>query len=219
MAASGQVIEQFAEVSGFLPSTLDRMLRPLRSAGLVPFGEKGRGQRQGHYEPEHLANVLLAFAAPQPSECAEVAEAMRNWRYGWTASNGPAPQVPLTPGDTLGEVLAEIISREAKRILARLEKRSDLDPPYLPYSVLFAPGTEAAQLHWFMENKQAINEYYVGRALEGRKSLSPATMNSNVVSRQTLLSHWMIRVAAELAADTMARRSNRPALLSLLQAS
>ena len=112
MATSGQVIERFAEMSGFRPATVDRMLRPLRDAGMVPMGDAGRGQRRGHYEPSHLANVILAFAGPQPSDAARAAQLLRPLRY--IHSNPPSPSLrPYRWEHDLGSIFDSVIREQA----------------------------------------------------------------------------------------------------------
>ena len=77
MAMSGRVIPEFADVSGCLPSTVDRMVRDLRAAELAPMGKHGRGQQHGQYQLDHLANLIMAFAGKLPSDAAEAVKALR----------------------------------------------------------------------------------------------------------------------------------------------
>jgi hypothetical protein len=107
MATSGSVIERFAEVSGLLPSTLDRVLRILRDAELAPMGDKGRGLKRGHYEPHHLCNVLLAFAGPQPSDAAEAVRLLRTLRYA--SSDGDVVDHLPEEGEPLAEFIEDMI--------------------------------------------------------------------------------------------------------------
>jgi DNA-binding transcriptional ArsR family regulator len=86
MAASMQVIERMADASGVLPSTLDRTLRPLREANLVPMGEKGRGKSRGQYEPHHLVNVILGLAGYQPSDAETAVRLLRRDTFAQSGS-------------------------------------------------------------------------------------------------------------------------------------
>ena len=81
MATSGAVITRISEAAGVAPATVDRMLRPLRAAGLAPTGRPGRGQTEGTFEPFHLMCLTLAFAGAQPSDAAEAAEMLRQFEW------------------------------------------------------------------------------------------------------------------------------------------
>lgn len=76
MATSGVIISEMAKVSGDLPSTIDRMLRSLRAAGLAPMGAPGRGKQEGQFNLDHLADLVISFAGRQPSDAAEAVLAL-----------------------------------------------------------------------------------------------------------------------------------------------
>ena len=233
MASSGLVIEDFSAVSGLKPSTWDRMLRPLREAEMVPMGERGRGQQGGQYERPHLGNALLACAALQPSESAEVARVMRGWRYGWTEPQDEYPdQRPVFEGETLGDVLEGMIDGVAKGLKAEADggvaTHADATLPRfstiaaangrrLPHPILFVPASQNAQLFWARSGKRSRVDWYVGKGIEGDLRDAPATLTRNAVTRQTSISHVMITTAGELWADTLARRNGDAAMLEFLR--
>jgi hypothetical protein len=77
MASSGEIVERIAEVAEVLPSTVDRGLRPLRDAGLVPMGVAGRGKTHGQYDHTHVNNVVLGLGADLPAGAATAATLLR----------------------------------------------------------------------------------------------------------------------------------------------
>jgi len=123
MATSRTVAARFAQASGYLTSTLDRMQRDLRADGLIPMGEKGRGSLYGHYEAKHLTNLIIAFLGKQPSDAAETVKLVRGLPYLnsrplspnkalWPLSEQNAPHIP---GATFGDALDDLIEGLAKR--------------------------------------------------------------------------------------------------------
>lgn len=108
MASSGLVVPRIAEVAGYPPAAVLRMVRDLQGAGLAPLGTYGRGKQHGQFEREHLANLLLAFAGPQPVDAAEAAGLLRDLPL--EASH----RRPATAPGTLGEAFARWIDNPAK---------------------------------------------------------------------------------------------------------
>src|SRR4051794_27252559 len=112
MATSGKVTTEISKAAGVGYSTVVRMLQPLRDAGLVPMGVRGRGETVGVYEPHHLSHVILGLGGLQPSDAAEAAGSLRHlqWKKSLRQSASPeALDAPRVPGD-LGQVLAAIIA-------------------------------------------------------------------------------------------------------------
>lgn len=81
MATSAQVIDQLASVTGFLPSTVTRLLRVLRAVDLVPTGGRGGGKSSVHFEVGHLAYVLLGMAGHHSSDGPEAARMLAALPY------------------------------------------------------------------------------------------------------------------------------------------
>jgi hypothetical protein len=104
MAQSGVVVSEMASASGHLPSTVDRILRDLRAAGMAPTGQPGRGETYGQFGADHLANLLLAFAALQPSGSANAVRALNQLRHEWTDDEHPG-------GSLVGTLESEIERR------------------------------------------------------------------------------------------------------------
>jgi hypothetical protein len=106
-------------------------------------GARGRKSLRGHYEPAHLANVILALAGAQPSDAADAVKA--TWRSSWTGS-APSPHFvrPLIEGD-LAAVLETLITTEDARLIAaipRLKIILCLDPVEV---MLEFPSIEAGE--------------------------------------------------------------------------
>ena len=108
MATSGLVIDRFAEMLGMLPSSVDRMLRPLRDAGMAPMGAAGRKSQRGHFEPYHLANLMLACAGNQPSDAADAVRALRPLVFHKSTGTNAGFSAPL-PSCDLGSAIERII--------------------------------------------------------------------------------------------------------------
>jgi len=86
----------------------------------VPAGVPGRKSQQGHYEPPHLANLILALAGSQLSEAADAASVLRP--LAWTGSAPSADFTgPLIQGD-FGSVLAALIATEDESLVAALPR-------------------------------------------------------------------------------------------------
>lgn len=212
MAASGQVITRFAAASGFTPSTVERMLRPLREQGMAPIGEKGARQVRGQYDLRHLANVVLSFASLQPSESAQVAAAMRAWSYGGTEPR-EALQRPCISADTIGELLEVLIADAACHV--RDGHTGDKAAHYQLDRILFVPGLQNTQFHWYRRNGSKQTDWradwYVPGYAEIGDTPLPSTITSGGVIRQTVVSSQVIETAGALWADTIAQRNKAAA--------
>jgi hypothetical protein len=201
MALSGSIIERFAEVSGVMPSSIDRMLRPLRDAEMVARGEPGRTPKQGsdriprkgHYEPPHLTNVIFGFAGAQPSDAAEAVKVLRPLVF--EASAPPTGASHFGTGD-LGSLLDKIVDRwgtwhaddeDGLRVAPGLEMVLSLNPPSARLTFEDADGS--------------IHTERFGPA-------SPRSVPG--VQRLTLVSNAMFRLAAELWDDALRCRAATP---------
>lgn len=77
MATSAAVIQGISQATGLRPSGIDRVVRSLRDADLVPKGGRGGGKSAAHYEVHHLANVLMALASADPINGAAAVQELR----------------------------------------------------------------------------------------------------------------------------------------------
>ena len=90
------------------PSAVDRMLRPLRAAGLVPMGEKGRGKERGHYQVAHIVNLILAMAAEHHNQAADAVKALRPLA---AISVLPLERKPAFGKGNLGQALEQMLEQ------------------------------------------------------------------------------------------------------------
>ena len=154
MATSGPVIARFSEAANTPPSTIDRMLRVLRPAGLAPMGRPGRGTSEGVFSPFHLACLLLGFGGAQPSDAAEAAETLRHfqWHHSvrapWDDTRTPPELIaaPRIPG-TLGEVLEAIIAGGLRPSPGEADDHPHLVRPVLD-TLARAAGSIRALARW-----------------------------------------------------------------------
>jgi len=189
-----------------LPSTVERVLRPLRSEGMVPMGEKGRGQHRGHYEPEHLANVL-AFASTQPSEGAEIARLLGSMVHGLPIQQSASKLFPA--GTTLHAALARIIAKTGEWLLSYDSSGASADT-FVPPTPEFAPHILAAvrvrlnsprsgEISWWADGD---NEYRIDYFIPPKSYTVTGDLH-----REVILGRLLIWGACHLWADTLHRRN------------
>ncbi len=112
MATGTLVNERLPSVLGILPSTLERLLRALQVAGLLPKGQPGGGRKgAAHLKDLHLSYVMLGCAGLQPSEAPDAVRSLRSvpWRWTNNASQDVGAALP-----TLEDMLAYWIDRVAQ---------------------------------------------------------------------------------------------------------
>ena len=177
MAMSGRVIPEFASVSGYLPSTIDQMLRALRAAGLAPMGEHGRGKKHGQYQLDHLANVIMAFGGALPSDAASAVKILRGLRE--------------SPGNPLFGEQVEVAIRCAAAVLNADSEIRAHDIPFLLTMSLHPP---LASIRWHREGVESVTYYYFyGHPGKFR----------GAVTRSTIVHTNLFLKAAELWLDTL----------------
>ena len=110
MPTGRQVAEHLAPAIGIPHSTLDRLIRALRAADLVPAGVPGHGGKSSvHFEIEHLVMVFYGLAAYQPAHGPHIARSLARLPHiptdAFNARNSFALFKPPPPRPTLGESL------------------------------------------------------------------------------------------------------------------
>lgn len=220
MPTSQVVIEQFASVSGLKPATLERMVRVLLAAGLVPMGEKGRGRSVGHYDARHLANLIASFAGPQTVDAAEAATLLCGLPFFQTfyplESRARAPleqgRAPF-PGATFGETLEHLIRDDADLIENALqgEKPDFADEHWtLPHDIQLSLKPLMVKIHWQAEGFDngeisRIDNYLCYRQAD-QPELPPALRSPGGVRRTTHIPREVIFTAARLLRESPAWR-------------
>jgi hypothetical protein len=186
MAMTGLVIPEFANVSGLLPSTVDRMLRALRLAGMVGKGKPGRGRGHGEYTPPELTNVILAFPAPQPSDAAEAVMRLRDLK------------------NSEGNLLGDMLEQQITEVAANLENgRRDVIEALLPTDLSMCFDAPYASMNWDADSTN-----------RRRMTFFRQRPNEHVgyVTRSTTVNRQVIFVAGCLWLDTLRQRSVVPSL-------
>lgn len=111
MATGTLVIERLPSVLGILPSTLDRLLRALQVAGLLPIGRPGGGKKgAAHLNELAFSYVMLGLHGYLPSEGPEMARKLAALPNASIPPITEEQKVTLAeapqPCGTLGESLA-----------------------------------------------------------------------------------------------------------------
>ncbi len=177
MAMSGRVIPEFASVSGYLPSTIDRMVRDLRAAGLAPMGKHGRGQQHGQFQLDHLANLIMAFAGALPSDAAEAVKILRG--------------IHTSPG---GISFGEQVEAAIRNAAAVLNADSGITAHDIPFSLKMSVITPFASICWNREGVESVEHYYF---------FGKSSTFKGAVTRSTNVYTSLLLKAAELWRDAL----------------
>lgn len=194
MATGPQFIEALAPVCGIHPATLDRYMRELRGAGLIPAGGRGGGIAAAHLNHEHAAIIILSLAATSPAGAVAAYETVKN-----------LDRDNVQAGDFagLGFTLAMTIRSTASSIYARLlagqEPRALSDQDKWELTICLEPVT--VWQSWIIDGTERREGF------SDRQSLLPRPAHPQDVHRgirrQTIITSSVLNVAAELCADTM----------------
>ncbi len=111
MATRSMVREEMAISMGVNPMTMERILRVLGIARLIP--SEGRGKRSGEFGAVALKNIILGAMAPSPGEAGEAVMALDGLIFRPNAlMHSGQPHVHGTPvGTTLGVYVQSLIER------------------------------------------------------------------------------------------------------------
>lgn len=220
MATSGTIIERFASGAGYLPSTVERMLRPLRAAGLVPMGEKGRGQRVGHYDAVHLSNLILACGGVQPVDSAEAASALSSVPFAGSGVVKPnSEHVKEQPSNALympkknvQQALEHMITGAAHVhhvhavYPSNMDAAFDFEEQLIPNTIELTLVPLMVHMHWYKYDNNSRTDYISRTDYYRHNGLSSSALDlrilrSNNVRRTIYIHAGLIRLAGELLYD------------------
>jgi hypothetical protein len=201
MSTPTVVMSRFAQATRLKEATVKFMLRTLRHAGLVPAGEPGAGTTRGHYEPEHLASLLLALVAAYPSDAAEEAGVLGQLVFGGSVIKGQ-----WVPRDRAAAAVPAANLRHAVALL--VDGLSRRDTIVCPHTIELCRAPLGANFIWLdSEGKPARVDTYVAPTPDLFVDMNASGLRAAYpVVRITRIDASLIELAAELWRDTPAQR-------------
>lgn len=151
---------------------------------MVPMGKPGRGRGHGEFYPRHLANVILGFAGPQPSDAAEAVMRLRELKNG--------------EGNLLGDTLEQQIADVATNLESG---QIDVIEALLPTDLSMCFDAPHATMRWDAD--------WTNRRFMPFLRQRP-TEHVGYVTRTTTVNRQVILVAGRLWLDTLRQRSAEP---------
>ena len=209
-------IQPLTAAAGYSNATGERIIRPLRAAGMVPPGERFGAP---DWEPPHLVNYLLACTSLTPIDGPQVVETFARCRFVTSPLAGDDQRPRLGPG-TVRDVLVRLVEGTA-RLLAehgpqRAIERSalPLDPDTTaPHYLNFRLNAPVAEFVWYSPDgrQERIDVYTPSRADEDALLRAPPLWRTSVITRSTIMPFPLIQTAAEAWLATLRRHGADPA--------
>jgi hypothetical protein len=202
MSTPTVVMSRFAQATRLKQATVKFMLRTLRHAGLVPAGEPGAGTTRGHYEPEHLASLLLALVAAYPSDAAEESDVLGRLVFGGAVIDGQ-----WVPQDKTKAVVPAADLRHAVALLIDVLARG-AGVVQCPNRIELCRAPLEATFIWLnSEGKPARVDSYVAPNPDLHVDMNASGLRAPYpVVRITRIDASLVELAAELWRDTPAQR-------------
>lgn len=196
MSTGPQFTEALAPVCGIHPATLDRYMRALRDAGLIPASGKGGGRVASHLDHHHAASILLALAAVSPAGAAAAVHAV-----------GQLCRERRQPGDVnLWTGLAAEIANRAATISRDGVPRAPAKTNNWELTICLDPVM--AWMSWTNDGAEQ-QEHYRDPQSELPRPAHPQDVHRGV-RRLTIITMPVLDVAAELCADTLRVQGHTP---------
>ena len=187
-----------ASVAGVLPTTVDRILRNLRTAKLAPMGRHGRGQEYGQFDASHLASIIFGFAAALPSGAANAVRAL-------TPLHAENPEGGFAPGDVAEELGANLINEiqaRAKLILSGDTEKVKTNEEKWELTLCLNPVM--AWENWATNGIEHHKYYRTIEQINLPNMPHPQEFNPGV-RRLTVITLNVLNAAAELYGDLLSR--------------
>jgi hypothetical protein len=184
VATSAEWLQAFTDLDGSPYVTNENVARALRAAGLFAKPSRGQGHRKTLLSATHLANFILAQAAPKASDAAEV---VTNLRAMMTV--GPVDSVL---GDaTLGEALDLMIAG----FPGGSAFSSDAMPFQMPNEIHLSSQPYRADFIWLGPDGAPVRaRTYLPRGSTGGYL--------RAVVRKTFIHHSVLELAGQMLAGT-----------------
>ncbi len=192
MATGPQFVEALAPVCGIHPATLDRYLRELRAAALIPASGRGGGVAATHLNHHHAAVIILALAAPSPAGAVAAYNAVKDLDREHLVSGAFAG---------LGFSMASLINGASGVILHGREPYGAAQTNNWELTICLEPVT--VWMSWTVDGVEK-REYFSDRqtAIPPPRPAHPQDVWRGI-RRQTIITLEVLNVAAALCADTI----------------
>lgn len=188
MATATRTNELLPPILGLLFSTVERLLRALREAGLLPVGKPGGGKGSAHYDAYNFAYILLGLAGLMTSDAPEAVLALRSLPL---RGQQPKPVKAKSALPTLEDQLAAWIKN------AGAARR---------HGAAWDPEAEAVLRSWTMELcLNPLHAIITAQTGEGETVIVYAAEPTDSVPgvrRLTVISGDVLLAVGELLADT-----------------
>ena len=188
MATATRTNELLPPILGLLFSTVERLLRALREAGLLPVGKPGGGRGSAHYDAYHFAYILLGLAGLMTSDAPEAVLALRSLPF---RGQQPEPVGAKSALPTLEDQLADWI------------KNAGAAPRH---GAAWTPEAKAVLRSWTMElSLNPLHAIITAQTGEGETVIVYAAEPTDSVPgvrRLTIISGDVLLAVGELLVDT-----------------
>lgn len=191
MATGPEFIAALSPVCSFHPSTLDRYLRELRAAEMLPLSGKGGGKSAVHFDQWHAATILVGLFATGPGGAVDAVRAVKTIRR-----LGAIP-TPMLGGDSLWGDLAGAIGIAALKIRRHPDHKPFAEAQQSGWECVVCLDPLKAWVIWTAAGKEVRVDYS-----DPQLALPGAAPEANrAIRRLTSLTAEALDVCARLCVD------------------
>ncbi len=196
MSTGPQFTTALTPVSGFHEATLDKYMRDLRNADVVPSSGKGGGKAAVHLDHHHAASIILSMAAMGPGGAADAVRRLATLEW----------EQPFE-GEICGlwANLAAILSTLASIVFHGDSLLEADETDNWELTVCLDPLM--AWMSWTQDGKE-VRRHFTDPQSTMPSNLHPQEMHRGV-RRLTVITVSVLNVAAELCADTLAHQARQ----------